>query len=352
MSEAEELLQLALVLDDDDLLMISALFLEENNENQMDNYRFNFNKMSNNQCWETFRFEKEHIALLTTLLRIPNEIHLPNRCTFVGQDALCITLHRLSYPCRLKDLVKIYGRSTSALCQAINWTVNHIINTFGDLLLNLNKPWLIGQNLDSMATAINVKGCPLERCWGFIDGTTVQICRPKEHQRELFSGHKRFHCIKFQSVVTPNGLISSLMGPYVGRRHDAGIFHESGIYQQLLQKVNANGVPFYLYGDSAYPISECIITPYKGANITDDQHRFNEVMSNIRVCVEWSFGDIARTFAFVDFHKNMKLYLQPVAALYKVSAIFANCRTCLYGNQTSSYFNLQPPTIQQYLTRP
>ncbi|KAF6209806.1 hypothetical protein GE061_015557 [Apolygus lucorum] len=34
-------------------------------------------------------------------------------------------------------------------------------------------------------------------------------------------GHRMYHCLKFQSTVTPDGLIN-LLGPFDGRRHDAG----------------------------------------------------------------------------------------------------------------------------------
>ena len=39
------------------------------------------------------------------------------------------------------------------------------------------------------------------------------------------------HGIKFQSVVAPNGLIASLVGPVEGRRHDSGMLADSGLLQ-------------------------------------------------------------------------------------------------------------------------
>ena len=34
-----------------------------------------------------------------------------------------------------------------------------------------------------------------------------------QNQRIVYNGHKRVHALKFQSIVTPNGLISNLHGP-------------------------------------------------------------------------------------------------------------------------------------------
>ena len=39
------------------------------------------------------------------------------------------------------------------------------------------------------------------------------ICSPKNQQRVLHDGRKRFHSLKFQSVTTPSGMIANLRGP-------------------------------------------------------------------------------------------------------------------------------------------
>ena len=106
----------------------------------------------------------------------------------------------------------------------------------------------------------------------------------------------------------------------------------------------------YIYGDSAYPLNRFVMTPYKGANVTDEQHNFNKVMSSHRICVEWGFADIIKTFAFLDFKKNLKLHLQPLGKLYKVAVVLMNYRCCLHGNQTSQFFGVNPPTIDEYLS--
>ena len=94
--------------------------------------------------------------------------------------------------------------------------------------------------------------------------------------------------------MCPNGIISSFMGPYIGRRHDVGMFHEIMLLRQLENQVDADGTPFYIYGDSAYPLSQFVMTPYKGANVTDEQHNFNKVISSHTICVELGFADITK----------------------------------------------------------
>lgn len=150
----------------------------------------------------------------------------------------------------------------------------------------------------------------------------------------------------YQSVVSPDGIICSLMGAYTGRRHDAGIFRESGLYRQLEQCCRFPNRRFVLYGDPAYSIRELLIAPYRNVNITPEQQDFNTRMSAVRQAVEWGFGKITSEFAFLDFKKNQKLLLQDHQKMYASAAVLANCHTCLYGSQAAQYFNIDPPSLQ------
>lgn len=192
-------------------------------------------------------------------------------------------------------------------------------------------------------------GAPIQNCWGFIDGTARAICRPSINQEQYFSGHKRHHCVKYQSVLAPDGIVVSLMGPYTGRRHDAGIFRDTNFYDQLEHHARFGDDIFVLYGDSAYPVQELLLCPYPGRNINAAQQNFNARMSSVRQAVEWGFGKIINEFSFLDFKKNQKLLLQDVGNMYITATIITNCHSCLYGSQTAQYFNVNPPTLEQYL---
>ena len=63
------------------------------------------------------------------------------------------------------------------------------------------------------AEAIHEKGAPLENCFGFIDGTIRPICRPGQHQRLVYNGHKRTHSLKFPCVALPNGILAHIFRP-------------------------------------------------------------------------------------------------------------------------------------------
>ncbi|XP_077500916.1 uncharacterized protein LOC144111478 isoform X2 [Amblyomma americanum] len=197
--------------------------------------------------------------------------------------------------------------------------------------------------------AVKSKGAPLPNCWAFIDGTARPICRPKRNQRAYFSGHKRVHCVKYQSLMCPNGIVCQLDGAYPGRRHDAGILRDSNLYGKLERLVG--GRNYVIYGDPAYPLQPLLMKPYGGNFLTPQQLAFNNGMSHVRQAVEWGFGKVVAEFAFLDFKKNQKLLRQQVAEMYKAGTILSNCHTCLYGSQVSYYFALRPPSLHDYLNR-
>ena len=60
-------------------------------------------------------------------------------------------------------------------------------------------------------------------------------------------------------------------------------------------------------------------------------------MKVVCVTVEWIFGDISY-FKFLDFKKDLKIGLSSVH----------NAPTILYGNTTSQYFDINPPTLGDY----
>ena len=83
-------------------------------------------------------------------------------------------------------------------------------------------------------------------------------------------------------------------------------------------------------------------------NLTDDELAFNQSMNKVRICVEWVFEDIVNYFKFTDFKKDLKIGLSAVGKTYAVCALLRNALTCLYGNNTASFFNVQPPALEDY----
>ena len=104
------------------------------------------------------------------------------------------------------------------------------------------------------------------------------ISRPGIHQRVFYNGHKRYHTLKFQSVVVPNGLIANSYGPVEGKRHDSGMLMDPGLLNQLQQySFGQNQRPLCIYGDPAYPLRVHLQAGFKGARLSQQQIDWNTV---------------------------------------------------------------------------
>ena len=348
--EALFLAHLNNIIDDDEFVCLYDLNRSKNLDYPYWNYqKFDLEELTDDECWSEFRFFKRDIYKLQEVLNIPDEILTYNRLKVDGIEALCVFLKRFAYPCRYSDMVPRFGRPVPQFSIISNYVMSSVYQDFHHLLADLNQPVFAPANLERFCQVIHDKGAALDNCWGFIDGTVRPICRPGENQRVLYNGHKKVHALKFQSVVAPNGLIANLYGPVEGKKHDSGMLADSNLLQQLQQRsYDTNGRVLCIYGDPAYPLRLHLQAPFRNPVLTQPQKDFNKSMSQVRISVEWIFGDIIKWFAFMDFKKNLKVALTAVGKMYIVCALLANARTCMYGNTTATFFQLPPPNIEDY----
>lgn len=314
---------------------------------------FCLENIDSSECLAEFRVTKEDIPVLAECLRIPDRFICSQGTVCGGLEGLCLLLRRLTYPCRYVDLVKMFARPVPELSMISNTVLDWIYNNHAFRLTSWDQFFLSPAYLERYCRSVADRGCPLRNCFGFIDGTVRAISRPDRNQRSVYNGHKRVHALKFQSVALPNGLIGNLFGPVEGRRHDAAMLRDSNLLTALERVAhNQAGDVVCLYGDPAYPLRPQLMGPYRQGDVpvlTDEMKAFNKAMSEVRISVEWLFGDVANYFKFIDYKKNLKIGMSAVGKQYIVSALFRNVLTCLYGNNTSKYFQLEPPTLQDYL---
>lgn len=133
------------------------------------------------------------------------------------------------------------------------------------------------------------------------------------------------------------------------QKEDGMMLRMSGLLTELNHHAcSPTGQPLCIFVDPAYPLRIHLQAPYHNAYLTAEQQSFNSSMSTVRAAVEWVFGNISTYFALLDLKKNLKIGLSPVGKLYSISALLRNTLTCLYVNRTSTFFNLNPPTIKEY----
>ncbi|OXA38451.1 hypothetical protein Fcan01_26845 [Folsomia candida] len=232
-------LQLALLSEDDFALLLGAESIRR--RKKLFPPLFDFALHPDFRFYTDFRFTREEILNLVKVLRIPNEMRTQQGLKFVGAEGFFILLRRLAYPNRLVDLQPIFGRREEELSHIFNTVLDYLYNHFRWLTELWEQWWLHADNLKAYSAAITAKGSALQTCFGFIDGRMTS---------EVYSGHKRQHVLKYQSVN------------HLGAEN------------------------LHLYGDKGYALQQHLITPYQGNDLPPQHRQFNLVMSQMRICVE------------------------------------------------------------------
>ena len=192
-----------------------------------------------------------HLFWLHDILQIPDRITCYNG-TFVSViGALFIYLKRYTL-LRFEILVP-------ELCIINNCTLNFIYYRWNYSFYTMNQAWLSPNCLQLFGDAIYAKWAPQDSYWGFIPGSVRLCCRQSINQRIVCNAYKRVHGVKFQSVVTPNGLIVNLFGPV--RAETTTMFGDSGLYTRLQQHARGqNHSILCQYVDSAYLLRPVIMS--------------------------------------------------------------------------------------------
>lgn len=310
------------------------------------------------QCWDLLRIRKLDFPRLKAALRLPDDfIVTENRCMFTTDEALMLFLRRMSYPQRLTDLVSFWGRSPDQWSRVFKYMLHHIYSTFERVLQDSIHVWV--PHFPRFAAKVREK-CNTPAQFAdvvcFVDGTVRPCSRPQgrdDVQREVYSGHKRVHGIKFQAVTLPNGIIADVSGPYSGRRHDSYLMTESRLNDRIAAAQIGQLVQYKVFGDKAYAMLSHVRRAWPdningNGVLTAAQRHENRNLAGARICAEWAYGEVVKYWAFVDFKKNLKLFVQPVAKVYLVAVFLTNCHTCLYGSETSAQFGVRPPTLEEY----
>jgi DDE superfamily endonuclease len=238
---------------------------------------FNINAVSDSDCLIWYIFKRNDIGFIAGIIPWENgldfngKMRTSRRRYYIDQlEASSILLRRLATPCSRVDLHEEFGKHSSALAEIFYHAMELLHSKFSPLVHVWPKN-IVRERAAYYEKCVTERWAVLPHVVGFIDGTSLEIVRPKGNaQRATYSGHKRRKCINFQAISTPDGCILHLFGPMEGRRHDMTLYRESSIDQALQASLLVDGVQYYIYGDPAYCLRPCLQAGSKRSDRTSE----------------------------------------------------------------------------------
>src|SRR5882724_9482515 len=183
----------------------------------------------------TCRFTSEELHILTDALDLPNPLitecgyHAP---AIEAMGLICAKLHS---PEDQWSLSTKYVCPQSVISEIMNETASYINTHWAHLLFWDNHGIVSPEALHKYADALTNFGAPTSSVSLFIDCTIHQMCCPGMFQELVYTGYKKYHGMKFQGLVTLNGLLIHLNGPYHVPQNVLGILTESSLLMTLEQ---------------------------------------------------------------------------------------------------------------------
>lgn len=290
--------------------------LRDTNTNHIDEY-VQPKRVRQSTFLAQYRFKCEKLGVIAELVGwhgAPTE-HNRYRCNQV--TAACIMLRRVSSPVRWADLENEFFMHCSAMFEVFWCAMKGFFSRHAHPLNLRNN--LLRELAPLYAECIHNSGAPLPCCIAFIDCTKINMCSlggPNINQRCCYTGHKRMHCLNYQTIMTPDVLLFSLRVPQVGHRHDLKLFRTSGWPQQLRTQLEIDGVKCCLFGDSAYTLSSYMQISFSFLSATQEQRTFNKRMSRARVALECNYKDVKQIWPNNDYAHKLKVREAPVTLIY------------------------------------
>ncbi|KZP21022.1 hypothetical protein FIBSPDRAFT_741154, partial [Athelia psychrophila] len=158
-------------------------------------------RISTCECRWRFRVTQDELLDMAEALEIPEYIVTPSQYAFDNIEALALTLACFRTAGDQYEMSTTYCHSQSAISEIVNYIVTFIDSRWSHLLDFDHTNLLSPHNLETYAAAIHGAGAPLTGVWSFIDCTIRRLTRPSQWQRVAYSGHKKFHALKFQAIM-------------------------------------------------------------------------------------------------------------------------------------------------------
>ncbi|CAM5160045.1 unnamed protein product, partial [Natator depressus] len=212
------------------------------------------------------------------------------RAALTVHKQVAIALWKLATPDSYRSVGNQFGVGKSTVGAAVIQVANAITELLLSRVVTLGNVQVIVDGFAAM-------GFP--KCGGAIYGTHIAILAP-EHLGSQYINRKGYFSMVLQALVDHKGPFTDINVGWPGNVHDARIFRNAGLFQQLQegtffpdQKITVADVemPVVNLGDPAYPLMPWLMKPYTGS-LDSSQEKFNYGLSKCRTVVEYTFGPL------------------------------------------------------------
>ncbi|XP_066596095.1 putative nuclease HARBI1 [Prorops nasuta] len=137
---------------------------------------------------------------------------------------------------------------------------------------------------------------------GAVDGSHIPISTPIEHPNS-YVNRKGIHSVVLQGICDHRMKFIDVFAGFCGSVHDARVWNQC----HIKALIDANMERYFpqnthLIGDSAYPLSNYLLTPYRdNGHLNDIQRNYNTRLSRTRIIIERTFGLLKARFRKLHF---------------------------------------------------
>ena len=135
-------------------------------------------------------------------------------------------------------------------------------------------------------------------CVLMIDGFLSTRNKPGDHEcntpADFYSGHKKTHGLNVQALCDHTLRFRYVCVAAPGKTNDHKAFDRCTGIQTWLQTLPRQ---YFIVGDNAYPLSNNLLTPFKGRQKEDTYNSsYNFHLSQLRIRIEMAFGRMTTKF--------------------------------------------------------
>ena len=377
-------------MSDLDTILDTVISMGTISRNEWDSVKLTTNNSPKNRtiielgpmCYHLTRFSCEELHNMCDLLfgEYETSTYVFKKVKFSFEETMLIALDYMSNGTKYITMSMTYGGDWTRYSLMTIWFSKFIYTKFYHKLSGRSLSyWMSDNKIEKYRSHIfnyvkhdqgNVTIEGLEhlnvlnfRTFGFVDCMQLAMCQPGSGpsnqaddrnidrwriQRAFFTKYGKMWGMKAQGVFLPNGMLGNIFLTSVAQ-NDKGVINISGLEEELERllsnSVLRNGSYPALYADDIYNYSTVICKSCRDGSV------FEKRMTTARVDIEHEFGLTASLFKRLQQKHTWKILQSYGGVNEHLFTIYFMCNvyTCLRGNKTSKKYQLDPPSIEEYL---